>query len=142
MHYKTQPLSYLRFAIMLTVGCATAPTQPKPGLARQPDHCLPATVDEYCASRKCPTYADELAFAHEEHKNRFFYSLGTCGDYRFVTTMEGMGAGTDYFDSSGRLVGIATAADTPMCNGEMSNVIGVGSDCTELVVESGGHQAQ
>jgi hypothetical protein len=138
MPYRT--LGLLQLAIVLTLGCGASSTPPRPALNQPPARCLPATIEEYCATRTCSSYADEVAFVHAPHEGRFFYSIGTCGEDRFVTIQEGMGSMTDYFNPSGRLVGTSSVADAAMCTGEMSYAVGVGSACSQTVVESGGHQ--
>ncbi|MEP6859949.1 MAG: hypothetical protein ABJE66_04975 [Deltaproteobacteria bacterium] len=131
--------------IVLMLACATSPKPPPPSFNKEAagsgSACLPTTIEAYCSTRKCPTYDSAASFARQPHKDHYYYWIGTCGEYRFVRTQEGMGMGTEYFASDGKLVGSASLADAPMCTGELTNMIGVGNEgCTEQVAETGGHQ--
>ncbi|MEO8875123.1 MAG: hypothetical protein ABI461_06005 [Polyangiaceae bacterium] len=103
------------------------------------------TIEAYCASHgPCPSYEEDVVSARKElvaaKGGLFRYIIGTCGDLRFVTTQT-MGAGTNYFDATGKLVATDSVADTPMCSGpqeaeaRLFSGVGVVTQCKQQVVE-------
>ncbi len=145
---KTSSAPRARFVlaafVLLWGASACTTTSPQVGhasvTAGQPDPCKePASIEAYCADRKCSTYEESAAYArHEAQGNGMFrYELGTCGSYRYLQMQEGMGLGTDYFDATGKLVATTAVADAPRCTGEFSSSVGVIPTCEKKATEHG-----
>src|SRR5665213_4295161 len=131
------PLSNLFFvpAFLLVAACSASASPPRVSPRGAAAAC--ETMEERCARGGCETFDTVAARARKPAPGSLYrYAIGTCGDYRFVSTQEGAGSGLEYFKADGTLVASTSQADAPTCTGDYGGTFGKIPTCTALATES------
>jgi len=98
-----------------------------------------SSLDAYCADTNCLTLVESRTRAQESTTDAAYCyaETGTCGEYVYVATSGGYGGPTEYFDSTGELVGVKVSSDTnEFCDGDsFSKFFGDVPECEHQVTQ-------